>query len=78
VACVLVAPSSLQGRTKSDGKCYTLFYLPNDNPEVNAIMTTLAERNKLNISIAHQLSPQVLSLSLLLCRGGLHVRWCVC
>lgn len=59
-----------QGRTKADSKCYSLFYLPNDNPEINAVMTTLADRNKLNISTATELSPKVragLSLFALLC-----------
>lgn len=46
------------GRTKADSKCYSLFYLPNDNPEINAVMTTLADRNKLNISTATELSPK--------------------
>ncbi len=48
-----------QGRTKADSKCYSLFYLPNDNPEINAVMTTLADRNKLNISTTTELSPKV-------------------
>jgi len=80
--CMLLSPtfsSSLyadltQGRTKADSKCYSLFYLPNDNPEINAVMTTLADRNKLNISTTTELSPKVragLSLCALLCA-------CVC
>ncbi len=52
----ILLPTHTQGRVKESTDCFTLFYSPNNDTAVNSIMTLLANRNNLGISIEHDLS----------------------